>query len=124
MTLQQPGLSIFLTIRKSFIRSFQFQPPPGNNLKSVPENLIEENKSLKLDFYKVKADYEHAIGECESKYKEVEDLKEKIVILNEKLSLEQNNNVRKDDLHSRNVAKNEKKNAEIKFENVTKENKT
>ena len=126
---QETPFSIFLTIRKSFARSFQFQPPPGNNLKSVPEkfevtsNLIEENKSLKDDFYKVKADYEHAIGECESKYKEIEDLKEKLEILNEKLSMEQNNNVRRDDLNNMNIAKNEKKNAEIKLENVSKENK-
>ena len=116
---QETPFSIFLTVRKSFVRSVQFQPS-GNNFNSVNNRfeknheLIEENKSLKEAFYKLKVDYEHAIGECESNQNEIEDLKEKLVILNEKLFVEQNNNVRINDIKvNRKLAEDE-----VKLENV------
>ena len=56
---QETPFSIFLTVRKSFVKTFQFQAS-GNILKSVANkfeknhDLIEENKSLKEAFYNLR----------------------------------------------------------------------
>ena len=129
---QETPFSIFLTIRKSLVKSFQFQSHRNPSYASEIEDkfdvksyLIEENKSLKEAFNKLKNEFEAALSECESKNTENEDLKATIEILHEKLSTEENNNVKIEDLEA-NIKhiKDDKKTSEDKSENVSKENKT
>ena len=82
---QETPYSIFLTVRKSFIKSRSTGPNPFK-LGLKHENILTVNNSLQEAFNHLKNDYEDSIAECESQCAVIEELNKKIYILNEKLS--------------------------------------
>ena len=88
-TSQETPFSIFLTLRKSFVKSFQPQIKSEENKLFVKnlkaENLEEVNKKLEEALKNLKNDYEDAVADSEAKIKTIEELNNKIDILESKL---------------------------------------
>ena len=88
-TSQETPFSIFLTLRKSFVKSFQPQIKSEENKLFVKnlkaENLKEVNKKLEEALKNLKNDYEDAVADSEAKIKTIEELNNKIDILESKL---------------------------------------
>ena len=86
---QETPFSIFLTLRKSFVKSFQPQIKSQENQLFVKnfktENIEEVNKSLEAALANLKNDYLDAVTDSEAKIKTIEKLNNKIDILECKL---------------------------------------
>ena len=95
-SIQETPFSLYLTIRKSFIKSKEAYPYQNvsnqNNvhevkIKTEEENLEKKVKQLEKINLTLQNDFEDAISDCESAYKRISDLesslKEKIASENE-----------------------------------------
>ena len=87
---QETPFSIFLTVRKTFVKSTtpsnttSILEPEKCNVKQ--EKLLEDNNSLKEAFNRLKNDYGDAIEQCESYSQVIEELNKTNQVLNKKLS--------------------------------------
>ena len=125
---QETPFSIFLTVRKTFVKSISPSPPSPTSILEPEkfnvkqEKLLEDNNSLKEAFNRLKNDYGDAIEQCESYSQVIEELNQKTEVLNKKLSDEKvvNENVE----NKIKQATNDRNKMESKFDEVIKENKT
>ena len=118
---QETPFSIFLTLRKSFVKS-KYLPNQASPSDVKEEKLIGENKSFNDAFNRLKNDYEDALAELESRAQETQELNKRIETLSGKYSVGQ---VLIKDLDNKlKDATNEKKKIETKYYQVDKENKT
>ena len=100
-TLQETPYSLYLTLRKRFIKPDKNNPEAeflkpcqhfsNLNMKSEKiyfdfENIVKANKSLEESFQRLKFDHEEALNEIETKNKVIEQLEHKVEILNAKVA--------------------------------------